>query len=149
MQRIIEGVEALDGVLVLAPEAGSRAPEIAWGDVFFYYAPEGEPRDHDQPFATIVTKDYPDDTASHLGAGRWRVNIHVDRPTFEDLTGEEPRHLTLERDFAATDTFFPHPIYGPLSWVSVVNPSTTTLPRVLDLLNAAHTAARARADRRP
>ena len=147
MQQIVEAVEELDGSLVLAPEAGSRAPELAWGDVFFYYAPEGEPSDHEQPYATIVTKDYPDDTASHLGDARWRVNIHVDRPTFLSLTGEEPRDLALPRDFGATDTFFPHPVYGPLAWVSVITPEAT-MPRVLALLRAAHDAAKARAERR-
>jgi hypothetical protein len=147
MQQIIDAVEQLDGALVLAPEAGSRAPEIAWGDVFFYYAPDGEPRDHDQPFGTIVTKNHPEDTSSHLGDGRWRVNIHVPRATFVELTGEDSRHLELPRDFAATDVFLPHPVYGPLTWLSVVNPANT-LPQIIDLLKTAHSAARTRAKRR-
>ncbi|WP_382303893.1 DUF6194 family protein [Herbiconiux sp. UC225_62] len=147
IQQIIDTVSGLDGALVLAPEAGSRAPEIAWGDFFFSYAPSGEPEDHDQPYATIVTKDYPDDSASRLGDGRWRVNIHVDRATFQELVGEDPRHLALRRDVSHTDVFLPHPVYGALSWVSVVNPDTT-LPQVLDLVRSAHAAARARTERR-
>jgi len=64
---IIDQVAALDGVLVLRPQPGDGSPQISWGDVFFYYAPTGEvPRT--QPFATIVTKDYPDEPAS--GPGR-------------------------------------------------------------------------------
>ncbi|WP_245741385.1 DUF6194 family protein [Herbiconiux ginsengi] len=54
--------------------------------------------------------------------------------------------MALPRDFAATDVFFPHPVHGPLTWVSVVNPATT-MTRVLDLLRAAHSAARARTNR--
>ena len=52
---IITQVTGLGGVLTLRPEAGDGSPEISWGDVFFYYAPDGVvPRT--QPFATIVTK---------------------------------------------------------------------------------------------
>ena len=63
------------GVLELAPEAGSGHPEISWGDFFYYYAPDGAVPQNRQPYATIVTKDYPDDTLSRLGvADRWRLN---------------------------------------------------------------------------
>ncbi len=67
---IIDQVAALDGVLVLRPQPGDGSPQISWGDVFFYFAPTGEvPRT--QPFATIVTKDYPDEPVSGLsGPGR-------------------------------------------------------------------------------
>ena len=104
---------------------------------------------HVQPYGTIVTKDYPDDTASDLDASdRWRVNVHVDRATFRRLTGEEPRTLAQPRDYAAADVFFPHPVYGSLGWVSVVNPGEQTTDAVLHLLHDAHDAARARAERR-
>ncbi len=113
MDQIIGAVRDLDGALVVIPGPGSDAPELAWGDAFFYYAPDGVMPQHVQPYGTIVTKDYPDDTASELDApGRWRVNVHVDRATFRRLTGEEPRNLTRTRDHAATDVFTPHPVYG-------------------------------------
>ena len=41
MDRIIDTVRGFDGVLVLAPQPGDGTPEIAWGDAFFYYAPDG------------------------------------------------------------------------------------------------------------
>src|SRR5687768_9995771 len=95
MEQILSTVRDLDGALVLAPQAGSGFPELAWGDSFFYYAPDGQVPHHIQPYGTIVTKNYPDDTASRLDEeGRWRVNIHVDRHAFVRLTGEEPRSLT-------------------------------------------------------
>lgn len=40
MEQILEAVRGFDGVLELAPTAGSEYPEIAWGDHFFYYAPD-------------------------------------------------------------------------------------------------------------
>ena len=149
MEQILSAVRDLEGALVLTPQAGSQVPELAWGDAFFYYAPDGQVPEHIQPYGTIVTKDYPDDTAARLdGAGRWRVNIHVDRQTFVRLTGEEPRGLGRTRDFAAVDVINPHPVYGALGWVSIVNPGERTLSTAIELLRDAHQAARLRFERR-
>jgi hypothetical protein len=149
MEQILSAVRALDGALILAPQAGSEFPELAWGDAFFYYAPDGQVPQHVQPYGTIVTKDYPDDTASRLDEeGRWRVNIHVDRSTFVRLTGEEPRHLARPRDFAAADRINPHPVYGGLGWVAIVNPGERTMNTAIELLCEAHQAARLRFERR-
>lgn len=149
MQQIIDAVRGLDGALVVQPGPGDDVPEIAWGDAFFFFAPDGRMPDRTQPYATIVTKDYPDDAASHLGApDRWRVNVHVDRATFRDLTGEDPRDLARPREFAAADVVNPHPVYGPLGWICVVTPGEGTTDLVLRLLRTAHDAARTRAERR-
>ncbi|MGW5676976.1 DUF6194 family protein [Streptomyces sp. NPDC003860] len=148
MEQIIATVHAFDGALVLRPTRGDDFPELAWGDAFFYYAPDGEVPRNVQPYGTVVTKDYPDDTASDLDPpGRWRVNVHVDRATFEDLTGKEPRDLG-HRDHATVDLVLPHPVYGALGWVCVVNPGVRTEATVVRLLRAAHDAARARFERR-
>ena len=149
MEQILSAVGALDGVLVLAPQAGSEFPEVAWGDAFFYYAPDGQVPQNVQPYGTIVTKNYPDDSASRLDEeGRWRVNIHVDREVFRRLTGEEPRDLSRPRDFAAADQINPHPVYGALSWVAIVNPGKRTMNTAIELLRDAHQAARVRFERR-
>jgi len=149
MEQILSAVRQLDGVLVLAPQAGSEFPEVAWGDAFFYYAPDGQVPQNIQPYGTIVTKDYPDDTASRLDEeGRWRVNIHVDRESFLRLTGEETRNLTRPRDFAAADEINPHPVYGALGWVAIVNPGKNTTSAAIVLLRGAHQAARIRFERR-
>ena len=148
MTQILDTVRSFDGVLVLAPDEGGGFPEIAWGDFFFYYSPDGEIPQNVQPFATIVTKDYPDDTGSQLNAeNRWRVNIHVGKARFTELTGEDPRSFTWG-DYATADAVMPHPVYGALGWISVVNPGHKTMPTVIDLLRAAHEDARARAERR-
>ncbi|MEU1177011.1 DUF6194 family protein [Streptomyces sp. NPDC005820] len=148
MEQIIATVRSFDGALVVVPAPGGGLPEIAWGDAFFYHAPDGRMPERTQPYGTIVTKDYPGDTASALDApGRWRVNIKVDRPTFLELTGEEPRALVLPRDHTAADTVLPHPVYGALGWISVVNPADRTTETVLRLLRTAHATARARGER--
>jgi hypothetical protein len=147
MQEVVAFVQGLEGSLVLTPQVGSPFPEIAWGDSFCYYAPDGEVPQNQQPYATIVTKDYPDDTASELDPpGRWRVNIHVDRATFGELVGDRTEPPAAA--YAEVDAFRPHPVYGSLGWVSVVVPGERTSERVLDLLRRAHDAARARSERR-
>lgn len=150
MEQIIATVRDFTGALVLVPEPGSAFPELAWGDAFFYYAPDGQLPQNVQPYGTVVTKDYPDDTASDLDPpGRWRVNIHVGRTVFRELTGEsQPQSLNRSHDFAATDTVLPHPVYGALGWICVVNPGEKTEESVVELLRGAHHDARARFARR-
>ncbi|MFK0255221.1 DUF6194 family protein [Streptomyces sp. NPDC090445] len=149
MEQITATVRGFDGALVLVPGPGGGFPELAWGDAFFYYAPDGRVPHHVQPYGTIVTKDQPGDTASDLDPpGRWRVNVHVDRAAFRELTGEDPRSLDRPRDHTAADSVMPHPVYGAVGWISVVNPGERTTGTVLRLLRSAHDAARARFERR-
>jgi hypothetical protein len=138
IDQILDHVRTLDGILVLAPAQGSEFPEIAWGDYFVYYAPDGEIPTNTQPFATIVTKDYPDDTTSRLVDGRWRVNIHVGRNAV----------LAAPEDPAEADVVLRHPVYGDLGWVAVISPGDRTAATVLQMLDDAHADARRRWDRR-
>lgn len=143
MQQIIEKVAEFDGALVVAPEAGSAFPEHSWGDAYFYYAPDGRMPERTQPYGTIITKDYPDDTASGLDApGRFRVNIHVGREHADAL-------VATDTDSREADVFHRHPLYGDAGWVCVVDPGEKTTDAALALLREAHEAARARASRRP
>lgn len=150
MQQILTELRTLDGVLELAPEPGSEHPEISWGDHFFYYAPDGQVPNNRQPYATIVTKDYPDDAASRLDApDRWRVNIHVGSRAFTDLIGYAPGDIDEATvDYSTADVFNPHPLYGAYGWVCVVNPGESTLDRTLDALRGAHLDDRRRVEHR-
>ena len=58
--------------------------------------------------------------------------------------------LSLEwpRGPATDDALFPHPVYGTLGWLSVVNPGPATSDPLRDLLRSAHQAARGRRERR-
>jgi hypothetical protein len=144
MERILGHVRSFDGLLELAPVEGDPYPQIAWGDHFFYYAPDGQVPTNTQPFATIVTKDYPGDTESQLGEGRWRLNIHVGKALSVELTGGSADQV----DFAEADAFLPHPVYGSLGWIAVITPGERTESRVLELLDTAYRDARTRAERR-
>ncbi|QFG21522.1 DUF6194 family protein [Actinomadura sp. WMMB 499] len=150
IDEIIAYVEGFEGVLALKPGPGDGTPEIAWGDAFFYYAPDGTVPAATQPFATIVTKDYPDDAASRLDRpGAFRVNIAAGRDAFAAWTGRAPREPdTHDTDPAAEDAVIAHPVYGELGWLAVVNPGARTDATVRELLRAACELARERHRRR-
>ena len=150
MRQILETIRTFDGVVELAPGPGSGAPELAWGDHFFYYSYCSNPSDgqvpqREQPNATAVTKDYPGDTLSRLDEpGRWRLNVHVGRSRFVELVGEDPRDESVGWDLAADDVVLPHPVYRAQGWVSIVNPGERTSVLAVELARAAHEDARRR-----
>lgn len=150
MEQILSEIRSFDGLLELAPLPGSEHPEVSWGDHFFYYAPDGQVPRNRQPYATIVTKNYPDDTGSRLDdEGRWRLNIHVGAEVFTDLLGHTPEQIDGSgAEYSITDSFLPHPLYGAYGWVCVVNPASATTQRALETLRVAHLADRRRVERR-
>lgn len=81
------------------------------------------------PFATIVTHDDPHDSASALDReGLFRLNMPTDKATFGELFPAISSRRDLEAavfDHRAIDTLFPHPVYGRMRWVSVINPGST------------------------
>jgi Family of unknown function (DUF6194) len=126
-------------VQVASREDGS--PEIAWGDTFFFYAPSRDvPADRKFPFATIVTKDYGEfDCASNLNRpGVFRLNVGVSKQTFAALFGvAKPEGY----DYTVLDKVMPHPVYGKMFWVCVLNPSATTFEAIRPLLAEAYEKA--------
>src|SRR5699024_9561342 len=93
MHEIIDRFHSLDGLLHIAPEPDSPYPELVWGDHFFYFAPDGEVPANTQPFATITTKDYPDDTASRPSApDRWSLNPPIGAPDSPNSSTNPVRH---------------------------------------------------------
>lgn len=150
IDEIIEFLGGFEGVLTLKPLPGDGSPEISWGDTFFYYAPDGVVPKTTQPFATIVTKDYPGDEGSRLNRpGTFRLNISAGKDAFISWTGHEPREpATSDVDLSVADSVMAHPVYGNLGWLAVVNPSSRTETAIRELLRTAHDLARSRYQRR-
>ncbi len=124
--------------------AESGAPEMAWGDTFFFADKDGD-NPHTFPFATIVTKDYADfDTVSNLNRpGIFRLNFGLSRETFRSLFS--PDLPTSTYDFTALDTLMPHPVYGPQFFACIINPSHEAFhDRIAPLLAEAYQVARKR-----
>ena len=129
MEEITELVRSWDGVLVVTPVPGDGSPDVAWGDTFFYYAPDGKMPTRTQPFATIVTKNYPEDSESDLDrAGVFRVNVHPSRASFAQWVAQ------AGGDPSAIDEIIRHPIYGSVGWLAVLNPGVRTAHTTKELL---------------
>lgn len=130
IEDITEYVESLGEVLTLRPGPGDEAPEIAWGDLFFYYAPGGV-MPNGQPFATVVTKDYPGEPSSALdGAEAFRVNVDAGR-----------RGQVAPDDPTVRDRVLPHPVYAAAGWICVVVPGPGSDEELRALLRDAHARA--------
>ncbi len=151
IDEIIDYLTALDGVLTLRPGPGDGSPELSWGDSFFYYAPDSAVPARTQPFATIVTKNYPGDELSQLDRpGSFRLNISAGPEAFRTWTGHTPRDAnSVEDDPSARDTVIAHPVYGTAGWLAVVDPGPRTAEAVHELLRTAHGRARSRTVKTP
>jgi hypothetical protein len=109
---------------------------VAMGATFFFYNPgDGTPKDHTFPFATLVTTDEHDPFSDLARPGVFRLNVGVSKDTFRSLFADGRDH-----DFTALDRIMPHPVYGKMYWVCVLNPDAT-FEAVKPLLAEAYQAA--------
>jgi hypothetical protein len=93
-----------------------------------------DPEKHWPNYATIVTTDDHDQASDLARKGVFRLNLGVDRETFERIAAVDP-----EPDFTAFDRLLPHPVYAAQRWISIVNPSETTWHEVvIPLIALAH-----------
>jgi len=143
--EIVAFVDALEGVDTL----------VTPGAHYFYYDPRRDiPHDKRLPFATLIRSDEYDHASDLEKRGAYRVNLGVERESYHALFGPEPAWgkdwgiVATGHDFTAKDVLLPHPIYAPLAWICVVDPSEATWARVRPLVVEAHALARARLEKR-
>jgi hypothetical protein len=113
----------------------------ASGNSFFFYDP-----DHKFPFATLVTNDEYDQVSNLNRPSVFRLNVGVRKQSYQSLfaaaTAVPSGEGTEDRyDFTALDRIMPHPVYGKMYWVCVLNPSAETFKRVQPLLAEAYDLA--------
>lgn len=127
LEETFDGVETLD-------------QDGTW---YFFYGPE-----HKFPFVTLVTNNAHDQDSDLDRPGVFRLNIGVTKPTFRALFGDASDEAG-GHDFTALDRLMPHPVYGKMHWLCVLNPSTATFETaVRPLLAEAHELAVGRETRR-
>lgn len=127
---------------------GTVATEV-WGETSLFYNPQGLlPRG--VYFATVKQKDGENDRASDLNHdGVYRFNIGSTKPLFVDRFGPAPARpgegkvIDSSWDFTELDVITPHPVYGWMSWVSVLDPSRQTLLELEPVIAAAFEKAKA------
>jgi hypothetical protein len=103
----------------------------ASGGSFFFYDPAQK-----FPFATLSTNDEYDQASDLNRPDVFRLNVGVTKSTFQSLFGTKSDH-----DFTALDRLMPHPVYGKMYWVCVLNPSAETFKTVQELLAEAYDMA--------
>jgi hypothetical protein len=116
------------------------------GNYYFFYNPD-KPPDYKYPFVTLMTNDI-NDRASNLDRPSvYRLNIGVNRETYQSLFGSQPPQqdatgiASTRPDFSSLDHLMPHPVYAPQSWICVLNPGPATLDIVKELLVEAYQKA--------
>lgn len=122
-------------------------PTLAWGETSFFYNP-GRRLPRGIYFTTLKFADGVNDRASNLQReGVFRLNIGISKHSYRSLFGSQPARPTAGgivdtgHDFTVLDQLLPHPVYGWMSWVSVLNPSAATFEKVKPLLAEAYDLA--------
>lgn len=103
-----------------------------WGETSIFLNPESRLK-RGVYFCTIKEKDGPNDKASNLNReGVFRFNLGLSQKTFLALFASIPKKpskgMIIEEkyDFKECDILTPHPVYGWMSWCSILNPSLSS-----------------------
>ncbi len=130
---------------------------------FFFYNPDiNLPPDHMFPFVTIVTTDAHDQFSDLERPSVFRLNIGISKQTFRSLFGSpklppygdssvesDDKDGDYDYDFTALDVVMPHPVYGRMYWVCILNPSDETFEtNVRQLLAEAYEIAVSKYERK-
>ncbi len=111
-----------------------------WGERGLFYNP-----DRKLPkgvyILTFKEKDGPNDKASNVSRPDiYRINLGLSKERFKAMFGEIPKRpaagevIGTMHDFKKVDEIMPHPVYGWMSWVGVLNPSPETFEKLKPLI---------------
>jgi hypothetical protein len=144
-ERIISAITLeFDGVV----------PKASWGETSLFYNP-GNSLPNGVYFCTIKEKNGDNDASSDLDRdGVFRLSIGVGKVAYASILGKPPGRpskggiIDTGHDFTACDVLMPHPIYGWMSWVQILNPSESSFTEIFGLIEGAHKEAVAKFDKR-
>lgn len=137
-EGIIEKIVcSLDGVV----------PKSSWGETSLFYNP-GKVLPNGVYFCTIKEKNGDNDKSSELDRpGVFRLSIGIGKNSYEELFGDKPKRpakgciIDTEHDFTVQNKLMPHPIYGWMSWVQILNPTESKFAELFPLITEAHSSA--------
>ena len=138
----------------IAARYPSAISKRSWGETAFFVNP-GDALPSGAYFATVKDHDGENDRASALDRdGVFRLNFGPGRPAFETLFGPPPTRppkggvVEGAWDFTRQDALMPHPIYGWMSWMCILNPTKESLDEIAPLLDKAFKRAEGSARQR-
>jgi len=118
-----------------------------WGEEGIFYNPNNKLK-RGVYILTIKEKDGDNDKASNINRdGVFRVNLGVRKDTFKEMFGFIPKRppaggiVGMDYDFTALDKIIPHPVYGWMAWISVLNPSKDKFEELIPLIQEAYVYA--------
>ena len=116
----------------------------AWGEKSLFYNPEGLLR-RGVYFCTIKEKDGENDAASGLDRDNvFRMSFGISKKTYTTLFGLLPVRpgkggvIAFPTDFTQLNELMPHPVYGWMSWVCILNPSSNKFKELETLLSESY-----------
>lgn len=122
-------------------------PLDSWGEKSFFLNP-GHQLKRGTYFATLKEKDGDNDKASYLDRkGIYRLNMGVSKDVYLSLFNTLPKRpakgcfIDGDYDFRKTDIVLPHPVYGWMGWICVLNPGEETFETCKDFLDDAYNKA--------
>lgn len=116
---------------------------------FFWFA-SGDERKM-LPFLTLVTTDEHDRASNLSRPGVCRLNLGLTPAEYQARFGPLPKPRAdwgvLDTGFDSTqlDILMPHPVYAPVGWVCILNPSPKSFGSLIALLQNAYRRAVRRA----
>jgi hypothetical protein len=117
-----------------------------WGERSLFYNPERQlPKG--TYILTFKEKDGANDSASRIRPGDYRLNVGISKAAFTDRFGAVPERpaaggvVQTGYDFSQPDRILPHPVYGWMCWIAIVNPSHETFEEGKPLLSGAYERA--------
>ncbi len=126
------------------------ARNVNWGERGLFYNP-GNRLPLGAYMMTFKERDGKNDSASRINRqpGLFRLNLKISKETFIKLFDGVPSRpaaghtVATGHDFTKLDTIMPHPVYGWMTWIAVINPSAKTIAEMesLNLFDEAYRAA--------
>ena len=124
----------------LLSEFDGLRPKQSWGETSFFYNPDGS-SPHGTYFLTMKEKNGDNDKASDLDReGVYRLNFGISKESFLSLFNEVPSRplkgkiIDANYDFTAINSLTPHPIYGWMRWVAIINPDEENFEKIKPLI---------------
>lgn len=119
----------------------------SWGEDALFYNPGGK-KPRGIYFCTFKEKDGPNDKASELNRGGiYRFNVGISKQDYTLMFGSVPKRpskggvIETGHDFRQINVITPHPVYGWMHWISVLNPSKKTIETLSPIIERSYQLA--------